>query len=57
MAQHFSDIEKRFVLAEVLKKSNIPLEKLVALIKDNNVQPDWDQVFVPHGKFCDLIYR
>jgi hypothetical protein len=51
----FSDLENRFVLAEAIKKSTIPVEKLFSILTEYNVMPDWEHMLLPIGKFCGLI--
>ncbi|KIN05864.1 hypothetical protein OIDMADRAFT_49374 [Oidiodendron maius Zn] len=46
----FTDAEQRFVLAEAIKTSSIPVEKLISFIDDGNVQPAWTQMLLPLGR-------
>jgi hypothetical protein len=43
-------LKQRFVLAEAIKTSSIPVEKLINFIDDGNVQPAWTQMLLPLGK-------
>lgn len=45
---------QRHIVAEAIKLSNIPLERLLDLLRDENVTPNWDHMFLPPGKFLDL---
>jgi hypothetical protein len=53
MELQFIDPEKRFVLAEAIKKSTIPVEKLLSVLAQDNVRPDWEHMLLPNGKFCN----
>ncbi|KAH9216578.1 hypothetical protein DL95DRAFT_118718 [Leptodontidium sp. 2 PMI_412] len=48
--QPFSDDEKRFVLAEAIRTSPIPLERLFAFLNDHSPSPAWDDMLVPRGR-------
>ncbi|KAH7418502.1 hypothetical protein BKA64DRAFT_200807 [Cadophora sp. MPI-SDFR-AT-0126] len=48
--QPFSDEEKRFVLAEAIRTSQIPLERLFAFLNENSSIPAWDDMLVPRGR-------
>lgn len=43
-------LKQRFVLAEAIKTSSVPVEKLVSFVDDGNVQPAWTQMLLPLGK-------
>lgn len=43
-------LKQRFVLAEAIKTSSIPVEKLVNFVEDGNVQPAWPHMLLPLGK-------
>lgn len=42
--------EQRFVLAEAIKTSSVPVDKLISFVDDRNVQPVWDHMLLPLGK-------
>lgn len=46
----FSEQEKRFVLAEAIKTSSIPVERVLAFLRDGNVQPAWTLMCLPNGR-------
>ncbi|KAJ2899879.1 hypothetical protein MKZ38_002746 [Zalerion maritima] len=46
----FTDAEKRFVLAEIIKASSIDVGILVDLVKSHNVEPQWLSMQVPNGR-------
>ncbi|KAI5926406.1 hypothetical protein F4810DRAFT_536512 [Camillea tinctor] len=46
----FSDDEKRFVLAEMIKVSTIDIHTLVNFIKAHNVEPNWMLMQLPGGR-------
>ncbi|KAI1641054.1 hypothetical protein F4809DRAFT_637178 [Biscogniauxia mediterranea] len=46
----FSDDEKRFVLAEMIKVSTIDVHTLVNFIKAHNVEPNWMSMQLPGGR-------
>ncbi|KAH7360842.1 hypothetical protein BKA65DRAFT_547556 [Rhexocercosporidium sp. MPI-PUGE-AT-0058] len=48
--QPFSDEEKRFVLAEAIRTSSIPLERLFFFLNDHSQIPSWDDMLVPRGR-------
>ncbi|KAG4431690.1 hypothetical protein IFR05_012835 [Cadophora sp. M221] len=48
--QPFSDDEKRFVLAEAIRTSPIPLERLFAFLNDHSTSPAWDDMLIPRGR-------
>ncbi|KAM7223817.1 hypothetical protein V8F06_000833 [Rhypophila decipiens] len=50
MESSFSDEEKRFVLAEMVKYSHIDVNTLVDFIKYHEVQPDWMSFHLPRGR-------
>ena len=43
-------LKQRFVLAEAIKTSSVPVEKLMSFVDDGNVQPAWAQMLLPLGK-------
>jgi hypothetical protein len=43
--------DQRFLLAEAIKTSSIPVEKLLSFIDDGNVQPAWTQMLLPLGEY------
>ncbi|KAI6715746.1 hypothetical protein PZA11_002458 [Diplocarpon coronariae] len=48
--QPFSDDEKRFVLAEAIRTSTIPLERLFQFINDGHACIAWDEMMLPRGR-------
>lgn len=46
----FSEYEKRFVLAEAIKTSTLPLDSLLSIIRDGGVQPNWTEMLLPGGR-------
>ncbi|PMD36718.1 hypothetical protein L207DRAFT_88538 [Hyaloscypha variabilis F] len=50
MEQQFSEMEKRFVLAEAIKSSTIPVERLYQVLAEHVVIPDWEQMLLPNGR-------
>ncbi|KAF7897340.1 hypothetical protein EAF00_005568 [Botryotinia globosa] len=46
----FTEQEQRFLLAEVIKTSSIPPEKLLAILNESNVSPNWLLMQVPQGR-------
>ncbi|KAG9232518.1 hypothetical protein BJ875DRAFT_485986 [Amylocarpus encephaloides] len=46
----FTEQEKRIVLAEALKKSSIPIERLMAILTDGGIQPNWHHMVLPYGR-------
>ncbi|KAJ4411655.1 hypothetical protein N0V82_008969 [Gnomoniopsis sp. IMI 355080] len=49
-AGNFTEDEKRFVLAEYIKASQVDTEQLVEFIKKCNLQPDWFSMQLPGGR-------
>ncbi|PMD66571.1 uncharacterized protein K444DRAFT_121359 [Hyaloscypha bicolor E] len=50
MEQPFTEVEKRFVLAEAIKLSTISVDRLFSVLAEHNVSPDWEQMLLPHGR-------
>lgn len=50
MEQPFTEAEKRFVLAEAIKSSSISVDRLFLVLAEHNVNPDWEQMLLPHGR-------
>ncbi|QSZ30914.1 hypothetical protein DSL72_000472 [Monilinia vaccinii-corymbosi] len=50
MEMPFTEQEQRFLLAEVIKTSSIPPEKLLVILNDSNVSPNWMMMQVPQGR-------
>ncbi|KAK4146306.1 uncharacterized protein C8A04DRAFT_25813 [Dichotomopilus funicola] len=50
MESVFNDAEKRFVLAEMIKLSELDVGVLVNLIKSHGIQPDWMHMQLPGGR-------
>ncbi|CZR54665.1 uncharacterized protein PAC_04549 [Phialocephala subalpina] len=47
----FHEHEKRFMLAEALKRSKVPIDKLLVLLQESGQQqPDWDNMYLPPGR-------
>ncbi|KAH8815590.1 hypothetical protein F5884DRAFT_183394 [Xylogone sp. PMI_703] len=46
----FSDHEKRYVIAEAIKSSSIPLPALMHLLEEWNFKPNWDEICLPPGR-------
>ncbi|ESZ98070.1 hypothetical protein SBOR_1601 [Sclerotinia borealis F-4128] len=46
----FTEQEQRFLLAEAIKTSSIPPEKLLVILNESNVIPNWMLMQVPHGR-------
>ncbi|KAK4668482.1 uncharacterized protein QC764_707715 [Podospora pseudoanserina] len=50
MDSSFTDDEKRFVLAEIIKASRMDVGVLVNLIRSHDIQPDWLSMQLPRGR-------
>ncbi|KAI0017316.1 hypothetical protein F4780DRAFT_610944 [Xylariomycetidae sp. FL0641] len=50
MDTSFSDDEKRFVLAEMVKVSTIDVHTLVEFIRAHNIEPNWMSMQLPGGR-------
>ncbi|RAL68683.1 hypothetical protein DID88_007391 [Monilinia fructigena] len=50
MEMPFTEQEQRFLLAEVIKTSSIPPEKLLVILNESNVNPNWMMIQVPQGR-------
>ncbi|KAB8295802.1 hypothetical protein EYC80_008625 [Monilinia laxa] len=50
MEMPFTEQEQRFLLAEVIKTSSIPPEKLLVILNESNVNPNWMMMQVPQGR-------
>ncbi|KAK3375104.1 hypothetical protein B0H63DRAFT_267268 [Podospora didyma] len=50
MESSFTDFEKRFVLAEMIKASNMDVAVLVDFIKLHQIQPNWLAMQLPGGR-------
>ncbi|KFY24443.1 hypothetical protein V493_05233 [Pseudogymnoascus sp. VKM F-4281 (FW-2241)] len=46
----FTECEQRFLLAEILKTSNIPIDALLGVLRDQNFDPNWEDVGLPAGR-------
>ncbi|RFU33228.1 hypothetical protein B7463_g3100, partial [Scytalidium lignicola] len=56
----FSDHEKRFVIAEAIKTSSIPLNVLMHMLDEWNFRPNWDEICLPPGrtpKSCRQVFE
>jgi hypothetical protein len=40
---------------EVLKASEIPLDRFLSMIKEFNIQPNWDEVVMPNGELFKCV--
>jgi hypothetical protein len=59
LGEQFSEYEKRYVLAEICKKSSLSVLELSYLLVRNDVQPRWDYMFLPigcHIQMCKEIF-
>lgn len=43
-------LKQRFVIAEAIKTSSIPVEKLLSLVDDGDLHPSWEHMLLPLGK-------
>lgn len=51
----FTEAEKRFVLAEVIRTSSIPIERLLGFLQEGNVvEPTWQDMHIPHGRTAKM---
>ncbi|KAI8252930.1 hypothetical protein K4K58_007583 [Colletotrichum sp. SAR11_239] len=50
MAYPFSEEEKRLILAEVIKTSNLDLGHLVGFLKLHKTEPNWLKMQLPPGR-------
>ncbi|KAK4232091.1 hypothetical protein QBC38DRAFT_145280 [Podospora fimiseda] len=50
MESSFTDVEKRFVLAEMIKASHMDVGVLVDFIESQKIQPDWLSMQLPGGR-------
>ncbi|KAL2270314.1 hypothetical protein VTJ83DRAFT_2498 [Remersonia thermophila] len=50
MASLFSDSERRFILAEMIKLSKLDVSILVEFVKEHRIQPDWMHMQLPVGR-------
>jgi len=48
--QPFNEYEERYLLAEILKNSNLPSTTLLQIIRDTGVEPSWTQIALPTGR-------
>ncbi|EKD20270.1 AT hook domain-containing protein [Drepanopeziza brunnea f. sp. 'multigermtubi' MB_m1] len=48
--QPFSEEEKRFVLAEAIRTSTIPLDRLFHFLNDGRIHIAWDEMLLPRGR-------
>ncbi|OBT62108.1 hypothetical protein VE03_09001 [Pseudogymnoascus sp. 23342-1-I1] len=46
----FTEYEQRFLLAEILKTSNIPVDALLSVLKEQHFDPNWEDVGLPAGR-------
>lgn len=57
MDSPFTDAEKRFVLAEMIKVSHIDINALVNFVKSYDFQPDWFSMQLPNGRNMNQCMR
>ncbi|KAK2064508.1 hypothetical protein LY76DRAFT_612143 [Colletotrichum caudatum] len=50
MAYYFTEEEKRFILAEAIKTSNLDVSLLSGFLKIHRVEPDWLKMQLPSGR-------
>ncbi|KAK2013199.1 hypothetical protein LZ32DRAFT_266549 [Colletotrichum eremochloae] len=50
MAYSFTEGEKRFILAEVIKTSNLDVGLLAGFLKAHKIEPDWLKMQLPSGR-------
>ncbi|EFQ28582.1 uncharacterized protein GLRG_03726 [Colletotrichum graminicola M1.001] len=50
MAYSFTEEEKRFILAEAIKTSNLDVGLLAGFLKTHKVEPDWLKMQLPSGR-------
>ena len=43
------DFVQRALLAEAIKSSDVPVEKLAAFIKNEGIVADWPHMLLPYG--------
>ncbi|KAK4099048.1 hypothetical protein N658DRAFT_203606 [Parathielavia hyrcaniae] len=48
--ESFNDAEKRFVLAEMIKLSQVDVGDLVDFVKSHGIEPDWLRMQLPSGR-------
>ncbi|ELR03461.1 hypothetical protein GMDG_06194 [Pseudogymnoascus destructans 20631-21] len=46
----FSEYEQRFLLTEILKTSNTPIDALLSVLREQNFDPIWEDVGLPAGR-------
>ncbi|KFZ13165.1 hypothetical protein V502_06746 [Pseudogymnoascus sp. VKM F-4520 (FW-2644)] len=46
----FTEYEQRFLLSEILKTSNIPIDALLSVLRDQHFDPNWEDVGLPAGR-------
>jgi hypothetical protein len=52
MESVLNDTEKRFILAEMIKLSDVDVGVLIHLVKSHDIQPNWLHMQLPGGKWC-----
>ncbi|KAK1756023.1 hypothetical protein QBC47DRAFT_400927 [Echria macrotheca] len=57
MESSFTDVEKRFVLAEMIKASQMDVNVLVDFISKSGIQPDWMLMQLPGGRNMNQCVR
>ncbi|KAJ9154760.1 hypothetical protein NKR23_g2433 [Pleurostoma richardsiae] len=57
MGSSFTDDEKRFLLAEMIKVSHIDIRALVEFIESFNAQPDWFSMQLPGGRNMNQCFQ
>jgi hypothetical protein len=38
------------LLAEIIKASEVPIETLLNIVREENIDPNWEEVLVPTGE-------
>jgi hypothetical protein len=41
---------QRFLLAEIIKTSKVSIDTLLGIIREEQIQPIWDEILLPPGK-------
>lgn len=45
-----STAPQRFLLAEIIKTSKVSIDTLLGIIKKEQIEPNWTEIFFPPGK-------
>ncbi|KAK0646282.1 hypothetical protein B0T16DRAFT_390740 [Cercophora newfieldiana] len=57
MESPFTDVEKRFVLAEMIKASHMDVSVIVDFVKQHDIQADWMLMQLPSGRNMNQCLR